>query len=149
MDPKLLSRELLARVYPERAHQWFDPMIIGSTKDHADAGADAILAGTKTATSSLPSDFAGGTLPFVGALSVVFDGGGRPRAIVETERVELRPFGSADDSFAAAYGEGERTLSWFRRVMGEWYRGRHAAAGATFDDDTVLVFEWFRVVRKI
>jgi uncharacterized protein YhfF len=135
--------------FPGRQSDWYAPMKVGPTRESANEGAAAILAGIKTATSSLPSDYADGRPPFAGALSVVLDGAGRAVGIVETLRVETHPFGAADAAFAAAYGEGERTLDWFRRVIGGLYRERRAARGEAFGDDTPLLFEWFRLVRKL
>lgn len=143
------ARAVLERLFPDRPGDWYEPMAIGSTRESRDAGAALILAGVKTATSALPSEFADGRPPFPGALSVVLDGSGRPRGVVETLRKELRPFGSADEAFAAAYGEGDRTLAWFRREIGAHYRGLVEGAGGVFGDDTVLVFEWFRLLHRV
>jgi uncharacterized protein YhfF len=78
-----------------------------------------ILNGTKTLTSSPFWDYPDGRIPFEGALSVLLDGSRRPRAIVETTKVEIMPFGSITDEMARAYGEGEQTVEWWRRVMGD------------------------------
>lgn len=140
---------ILAARHPGREHLYFAPMVIGSTPADADDGARAIMAGEKTATSSPRWAFPDGRIPFVGALSVVLDGARRPVGIVETTRVEIAPFGSADEAFAAAYGEGERTLAWWRREIGAWYRAEAARAGEAFDDDTPIIKEWFVVVARL
>lgn len=142
------ARAVLERLFPDRPGDWYEPMAIGSTPESRDAGAALILAGVKTATSALPSEFADGRPPFPGALSVVLDGADRPCGVVETVRAELRPFGSADEAFAAEYGEGDRTLAWFRREIGDHYRGLAARSGEPFGDDTILLFEWFRLVAR-
>jgi uncharacterized protein YhfF len=71
------------------------------------------------------------------------------RAIVETERAEMMPFGSVDDDFARAYGEGDRTLAWWRSEIGAWYRASAARHGEDFSDDTPLICEWIAVVRRL
>jgi uncharacterized protein YhfF len=115
----------------------------------ADAGAAAILNGIKTATSSAYWDWPDGRIPFPGALGVLLDGQGRARAIVETERVEIIPFGLVDEDFACAYGEGDRTLDWWRSEMGVWYRASAVRHGEDSSDDTSLICEWIAVVRRL
>ncbi len=124
-------------------------MSIGKTPSAADEGAAAILEGIKTATSSAHWDYLDGRIPFAGALSVLLDGQGRPRAIVETKRVEILPFGSVDEDFARAYGEGDRTLDWWRSEMAAWYQASAAHHGADFSDDTPIICEWIAVVRRL
>jgi uncharacterized protein YhfF len=109
MSPEL--RRVLEAAFPGEAARYFSPMSIGDTPGVADAGAAAILAGAKTATSSARWDYPDRRIPFAGALSVLLDGRGRARAIVETERVATMPFGAVDEAFARAYGEGDRTLA--------------------------------------
>lgn len=108
-----------------------------------------ILNGTKTATSSPFWDYPDGRIPFVGALSVLLDGSRIPRGIVETTRVDIIRFGSVDTKLAYAYGEGPRTLEWWVRVMGGYYRASAAQRGAVFSDDTEIIWEWIAVVNRL
>lgn len=142
-------RRVLEAACPGEDARYFLPMRIGGAPEHADAGAALILDGTKTLTSSPFWDYPDGVLPFVGALSVLLDGAGRPRGIVETTRVEVMPFGAVTEDMARAYGEGERTVGWWRRVMGEFYTASAARHGASFTEDTPLIWEWFAVVRRL
>jgi len=147
MNPELL--QILEADFPGEQHRYFDPMTIGNTPAVADEGAAAILEGIKTATSSLPWDFPDGRIPFAGALSVLLDGRAQARAIVETVRVEIRPFGAVDEAFARAYGEGERTLAWWRARIGDYYRTAAARHGQTLTDETPLICEWIAVARRL
>jgi uncharacterized protein YhfF len=140
-------RRVLEATFPGEAARYFLPMSIGSAPEHADEGAELILNGTKTLTSSPFWDYPDGRIPFEGALSVLLDGSRRPRAIVETTKVEIMPFGSITDEMARAYGEGEQTVEWWRRVMGDFYRDSAARHGAVLTDDTPHIWEWFEVVR--
>ena len=132
----------------EDAH-YFLPMSIGSAPEHADEGAALILNGTKTLTSSPFWDYPDGVIPFVGALGVLLDGAGQPRGVVETTRVEVLPFGAVTEDMACAYGEGERTVEWWRRAMGKFYRVSATRQGATFTEDTPLLWEWLGVVHRL
>jgi uncharacterized protein YhfF len=147
MTPDL--RDVLAAAFPAEEERYFEPVSIGHTPEAADDGAALILDGIKTTTSSVHWDYPDGHIPFAGALSVLLDGKGRPRAILETVRVEIKPFGTVDEAFAHAYGEGNRTLGWFRSEIGAWYREAAARLGEQFCDDTPIICEWFTVVRRL
>jgi uncharacterized protein YhfF len=140
---------LLADAFPGKEHLFFVPMVIGESQADADNGAAAILAGKKTATSAAFWDFPDGRIPFAGALSVLLDGRKTPRAILETQRVEIIPFSAADDALAVAYGEWDLTLPTWRARSGAWYRKSAAHHGQTFTDETQIICEWFRVVRTL
>jgi uncharacterized protein YhfF len=114
-------KRVLDGAYPGEEARYFSPMSIGSAPEHADEGVSLILSGVKTLTSSAFWNYPDGKIPFVGALSVLVDGAGRPRGIVETTRVEIMPFRTINAEMAQDYGEGERTTNWWRRVMGEFY----------------------------
>jgi histidinol-phosphate aminotransferase len=143
------QRRVLETAFPGQAARYFLPMSIGGTPEHADEGAALILDGTKTLTSSPFWDYPDGKIPFVGALSVLLDGARVPRGIVETMRVEIMPFGAVTEDMARAYGEGERTVQWWRRVIGAWYRASAMRHGAVFTDDTPIIWEWIAVVRRL
>jgi uncharacterized protein YhfF len=84
MDPYV--RQVLKQAFPGEDERYFIPAIVGNTPTSADEGATAILDGSKTTTSSPFWDWPDGRIPFVGALSVLLDGKGSTRAIIETLR---------------------------------------------------------------
>src|SRR5262245_12505904 len=118
------SYDILEAAYPGQSSRFFAAMSIGGTPESADEGAALILDGTKTATSSPLWDYPDGRIPFVGALSVLLDGNRRPVGIVETIGVATVRFSDVTEEMARAYGEGERTLEWWRQVIGAWYRNK-------------------------
>ena len=130
MDAEL--RQVLEAAFPGAAARYFLPMSIGSTPESANEGAALILNGTKTLTSSPFWDYPDGKIPFVGALCVLVDGSRQPRGIIETTRVEIMPFGAITEEMARAYGEGERTVEWWRRVMGAFYSASAAHHNARY-----------------
>jgi uncharacterized protein YhfF len=142
-------RHLLEMSFPGEDARYFLPMSIGSTSETADDGAALILNGTKTLTSSPFWDCPDGMIPFVGALGVLLDGSRRPCGIVETTQVEIMLFGAITEEMARAYGEGERTVEWWRRVMGAFYRASAARHNAILTDDTAHIWEWFTVVHRL
>jgi uncharacterized protein YhfF len=147
MDANL--KTALERAYPGEEVRYFSPMSIGSTPEHADEGARLILNGVKTLTSSALWNYPDGKIPFVGALSVLLDGARRPRGIVETTRVEIKPFRAITEDMAQDYGEGERTADWWRRAMRGFYQASAIRHDAAFANETSLIWEWFAVVRRL
>jgi uncharacterized protein YhfF len=112
-------------------------MSIGSEPEHADEGAQLILNGVKTLTSSPFLEYHDGRILFVAALSVLVDGARRPRAIVETTRVDILPFQEIDEDRAQEYGE-ERTADLVEKGDG-YYQASATRHGTPFTDDTILI----------
>lgn len=133
--------------FPGEAARFYHPVKIGSTPEEANRGAALILSGVKTATSSAPWHYPDGKLPFTGALSALIDGEGKPLAVLETTRIAVTPFGELAEDFAFDYGEGDRSLAWFRSDIGAWYRQEAERHGVEFNDETELICEWFEVHR--
>jgi uncharacterized protein YhfF len=142
-------RSILVAAFPGEPSRYFGPMSIGDNPQSADEGAAAILNGVKTATSSAFWEYPDGRIPFVGALSVLLDGQGCARAIVETLRVEIKALDSVDEQFACDYGEGDRTLAWWRMEIGSWYQASAARHGQVFSPRMPLICEWFSLVRRL
>ena len=142
-------RHVLEAAFPCEEARYYLSMSVGSTPETADEGVVLILDGTKTLTSSPFWDYPDGKTPFVGALGVLLDGARRPRGIVETTQVEIMSFGAITEEMARAYGEGEQTVEWWRRVMGAFYRASAAHHNAVLTDDTPHIWEWFTVVHRL
>ncbi|MBO6637715.1 MAG: ASCH domain-containing protein [Roseitalea sp.] len=132
--------------YPAANREPFDVFRVGDTDESADGGADLIVSGTKTATSSLPEELVDIGIPFPGALSIVIDGKDRPRAIIETTEVRRRPFGEVDAQFAHDYGEWDRTLGTWKARNGAHYRAVCQKLGVEWHERRELVCERFKVV---
>ncbi len=148
-DPSNQHDDILEAYFPGQGSRFYTAMSIGGTPALADEGAALILEGNKTATSSPFWDYPDGRTPFAGALSVLLDGRRRPVAIVETTGVETVRFCDVTEPMAQAYGEGERTLQWWRRVIGDWYRQKAARDGQAFAEDEPILWEWIAVARRL
>lgn len=116
----------------------------GATPEQADELLGLVLDGTKTATSSAHADYAldDEPLPEVGALGIVLDGAGHPRALLETTAVEVRTFDEVDAEHAHLEGEGDRSLAYWRRVHEEFF----VTYASGFDPAMPVVLERFRLV---
>ncbi len=121
----------------------------GATPEQADELLELVLAGTKTATASALWDFEaeGERLPEPGTLSILLDGRGHPRALIETTDVELVPFDEVDEEHAFVEGEGDRSLAHWREVHRRFFT-EHAAHDRGFQPDMPVLLERFRVVYQ-
>ncbi|GAA1751157.1 GNAT family N-acetyltransferase [Rothia terrae] len=92
-----------------------DAWSFGSTAKQADDLLALVLSETKTATSSALHDYAAENepLPVAGQYSVLCNGTGTPRAIIQITSVTVTEFWQVSTDHAQAEGEGDRTLdSW-------------------------------------
>jgi uncharacterized protein YhfF len=125
----------------------------GSLRDRLVA---AVLAGEKTATSSLLAEWEseGETLPVAGEHQAVVDSNGRPIAVIELLGVDVMRLGDADLQLALDEGEGFRSVAEWRQAHERFWSeevvqslpGHRVAA---LDDDTAVVVERFRLVSRI
>ena len=118
----------------------------GATEEQADELLELVLAGRKTATASALRDYeAEGEQPASpGALSIITDGAGRPRALICTTEVRTVPFAEVDEDHARAEGEGDLSLEHWRTA----HRAFFEATGGPVTDDLPVVLETFRVVHQ-
>jgi uncharacterized protein YhfF len=133
---------------PIRRRTWVaEPF--GDHPELADALAALIVAGTKTATCSARWmwDQEEEPRPEPGRMTVVTDGRGQPVCIIETTRVDERRYDEIDASFAAAEGEGDRTLASWRAAHEDFFSRTLPASGLAFSPEMPLICEWFRVVH--
>ncbi len=119
----------------------------GATPAHADELLALVLAGVKTGTASSLWDYehSGDPLPAEGELSIILDGTGAPRAVIETTRIRIVPFGEVDEEHAHAEGEGDRTLASWREVHERYWR-LHSENPRGFAPDMPVVCERFRLL---
>ncbi len=119
----------------------------GATRDHADDLLDLVLRGIKHGTASSMWDYeaTGDPLPRSGDLSIILDGAGEPRAVIETTGVRTMPFNQVDVDHARAEGEGDRTLEYWRAEHERFWR-EHADSPRGWAPDMPVVCERFRLL---
>jgi molybdopterin-guanine dinucleotide biosynthesis protein A len=99
--------------------------------------------GPKRATASLPSQYEPGEpLPAAGDLSVILDGAGAPLCVIRTTDVETRRFADVDEEFAWTEGEGDRSLTYWRKAHIEFF----ASQGVDVSDGDEVVLERFELL---
>ena len=107
-----------------------------------------VLAGTKRATACSLAELeaAGAPIPAAGDFAIVTDWAGVAKAVLRTTAVEVRRFGDVDAAFAAAEGEGDGSLAWWREAHHGYFSRVLAGSGHAVDDDLLIACEHFEVV---
>ena len=116
----------------------------GGTPEEADSLLALILDGHKSAMTSALRDYDDEGLPEVGALGVLLDGAGHPRALIETTEVTVVAFDQVSAEHALAEGEGDGSLASWRERQESLFR----AEGGEFSSDLPVVLERFRVLHR-
>jgi uncharacterized protein YhfF len=107
-----------------------------------------VIEGRKTATASLAevNRLRPETAPVENGYSVVTDFGDEPQCVIQTTSMTLVPFLDVDADFAAAEGEGDLTLDYWRLVHRDYYTREAAGLGIEFDEDSLVCCERFRLL---
>jgi uncharacterized protein YhfF len=118
------------------------------TEPDADECAKLVLTGRKRATA--PSLWGllhrGESIPTVGSLDLVTTWDGEACAIIRTLAVAVVPFSAVTAEHAAAEGEGDASLAWWRRTHWEYYERELMDTPYAPSDDMPVVCQHFDVV---
>ena len=125
-----------------------DAFAFGGSGALADELARLVVSGTKQATTSLPVEFTapGDQLPKAGDVSIILDGAGHPVAIIERLTVRTVPFDSVDAAYAAVEGEGDGSLSYWRKAHVNYFESVCRRLGGTFNAQTPVICQEFKLV---
>ncbi len=113
--------------------------------DDADALADLVLRGIKTATCSLYRLYqdCGEALPQTGAYSVILNSKDEAVCIIRTEKVTVLPYEQVTEQQAYLEGEGDRSLAHWQTVHEAFFSEELKGTGIAFDPSMEVVFEEF------
>jgi len=114
----------------------------------ADELAELVLAGRKQATAGALWSYEAEDepLPRPGDFSVVTTWSGTPRCVIRTTGVEVVPFGSVTAEFAAAEGEGDGSLEYWRQAHRTAFEREAVLTGRPPSEEMPVVRERFEVV---
>ena len=132
----------------ERQREYFEAFQFGAGREMANQLARLVLDGIKTATSDLiwHIEFQNKPRWQVGDEHVVLNGNWLPVCVIRTTELEEKPFSEVDEAFAYDYGEGDRTLQWWRDHVFAWYARECEAMGVAPSYEMPLLCERFEVV---
>jgi uncharacterized protein YhfF len=114
----------------------------------ANALGTLVLLGQKRATAGLlwTNEVTHKLLPKIGALSVVTDWHGTPLCIIQSTHIEIIPFDSVSDRFAATEGEGDKTLRYWREAHWRFFSREYQRIGREPNLQMPVVCEEFKLV---
>ena len=120
------------------------------TEAGADELAELVLAGRKTATTSLFCAYGrdGSPVPDTGDYSIVTDWRGVARCVIRTTAVGVMPFKDVTAEFARKEGEGDLSLEHWRDVHRRSLARECESMGIEFDPGMLVICEEFEVVYR-
>lgn len=134
------------RKHPEVSHL-AEPLsyYYGDNKTVADECAELVVKNIKKATTSSLWWFQkyNEPLPKVGDLAIVTNWAGEAKAVVKTTKVEIVKFKDVGSEYAFTEGEGDKSLTYWRKVHWEYYANEMRPFGESPEDDMELVCEYF------
>ena len=129
---------------PGRYSVWY----FGDNQADADGLVELVLSGEKRATAgalwAFESD--GTPLPQPGDLAVVTDWAGVAKCIIRTTDVTVVPYHEVSESFAAAEGEGDLSLAFWRQVHWPYFGREMSRIGHELTENIPVVCHRFEVV---
>jgi uncharacterized protein YhfF len=130
--------------------RFLEAFAFGDSESLANDLAALVLQGVKRATagSLWAIQAEGKQLQKPGDLSIVTNWVGQPLCIIETEAVEIVPFREVTAEFAAAEGEGDSSLSFWRAAHTDAFTRECSRIGRAFEQTMPVVCERFRVVYQ-
>jgi uncharacterized protein YhfF len=127
---------------------FYEAFAFGDSDALAKELADLVLAGRKRATAGALWSFeaAAKRLPRPGDLSVVTAWDGTPLCVIRSTQVQVMPFDTVPEDFAAAEGEGDGSLEYWRRAHTAYFGRECARLGRSFSPDMPVCCEHFDMV---
>ncbi|MFD2206402.1 ASCH domain-containing protein [Kiloniella antarctica] len=124
----------------------FSSWSFGDSAELADKLLALVLSGVKTATCGTLFDYEADNEvpPEEGSYHILTDFAGIPHCLIQITSVTLSPFRDVPMDFALAEGEG--SYEEWREAHIKFFNRRAEETSNTFDGDTVLVLEHFKVV---
>ena len=130
------------------SHTSYDTWSFCDNEEAANKLGELVKSGIKTATCSLiwKYEVENEKLPSVGDLSIITNWEEEPLCIIETTETEVKAFNEVDDKFAFDEGEGNRSLTYWRKVHWDFFSRECSSIGRKPTETMPLLCERFRVI---
>lgn len=117
-------------------------------KKDANECAELVVKGIKqaTATSLWWFEKNNEPLPKIGDQYIVTDWNGNAKAVIETTKIELTQYNKITAGFAETEGEGDKSLEYWKRVHQAYYTREMKPYNETFDENMIIVCEYFKTL---
>lgn len=135
----------------QQAYHSFSEDYFCADEYNANLCAQLILTDQKTASCSMAHwyDVEGEPMPEVGHLQVVTNWQQEPICIVEITNVSFCAYQDVSAEFAAAEGEGDKSLAWWRDAHWDFFSKECDELKLTPRQDMMLVLERFKRVYPL
>lgn len=133
--------------YPEYKDEPYEAWSYGVDPDEL---AELTLKGIKTATTSGYEfyELENEVLPKENEYNIILDGADNAICITRTTKVYVVPFNEVTKDHAFKEGEGDRSLTYWRKVHIDFFLKEYDTPKLTFNDKSLVVCEEFEVVYK-
>lgn len=121
----------------------------GDTANMADELLALVMNGTKRATCCLARDFSSEARPKPGDHWIITDGKGCAACIIKTTEVELVRICDVTIDFAFTEGEGDKSLTYWKREHDAYFTRHASKEGFTYDDKMIGICETFEKVWPV
>jgi len=81
-----------------------------------------------------------------GNQAIITDWDGKPKAIIETIKVISTPYNEITSEFAETEGEGDKSLNYWKRVHKAYYEREMKPFNESFDENMIIICEYFRTI---
>jgi uncharacterized protein YhfF len=107
-----------------------------------------VLEGKKTATACLvwENEHDPTNAPILNGYSVITDFEGKPKCIIKTLKIEIKPFNEVDEVFAAKEGEGDLSLTYWKKVHLDYFTKKCQELGKQASETMLVVCEEFKLL---
>ena len=147
---KAAGRAVVGVERPEADSRFMEGIfyVVPSVEAATDELAELVRRGEKTATASAYPlyELAGDPLPKEGEYSVILNSREEAVCIIRTTKVYVAPFCEITESHAFKEGEGDKSLSYWRKVHEEFFKNALERKGLNFDEQMKVVCEEFEVL---
>jgi len=109
--------------------------------------AGLVKKGIKKATASLHClyEIENEPIPKVGDYIIITNWKGMPQCIIQITSINIIPFKEVTEEFAAKEGEGDKTLSFWRKVHRKFFTLELKEHNKKFSEDMLVICEEFEV----
>jgi len=110
--------------------------------------AELVKKGIKKATASLHClyEIENETIPKVGDYIIITNWNGIAQCVIHITNINIIPFKNVTQAFAAKEGEGDKTLSFWRKVHRKFFTLELKEYSKKFSEDMLVICEEFEVV---
>lgn len=124
---------------------------LGTTKEQADTCVMLVQAGLKTATSGALAAYLHYQVPVpkVGDMAILTNWEGEAKCLLKTTEVDIVPFNEIDEDYAMKEGEGDQSLSYWKKKHWEFFSKDLANFGELPEDDMMVICEEFEVIYQL